>query len=322
LIIALSTLPAWAQGDETRYFEETRFNVSGKFLEFYDRNGGLAIFGYPLTRVLTENGRQVQYFQRVRMERHVDDQRRPFIQIGMLGEQLGYRQDSIPATEIPPEEHSDKRYFPETGHTISFAFLKFYRENGGMEIFGYPISEWIIEANGRIVQYFQRGKMEWYPENPPGQRVQLGMLGTIYVEQFVDPIYRQADDLDALSEATPLPTPTPVIEHKDISLEVRELVVTANPRYSIVDLNGTQTLHIYVRNQDGHGISGASVNVRVQYKGSRTDSFTLAATNTNGYTELEFPIQGAPPGYVVIVNLVARYGDVQGDTTTAFLPWW
>ncbi|MBN1582386.1 MAG: hypothetical protein JXA89_16890 [Anaerolineae bacterium] len=318
LIVALSSLPTWAQDTETRYFEETGFNVSGKFLEFYDTNGGLAIFGYPMTQAFTENDLQVQYFQRVRMEKHLDNQ----IHIGLLGDQLGYRQAPIPEAEIPPPNHPDKHYFSETGHTVSFAFLKFFNENGGLDIFGYPISEWIIEANGRIVQYFQQGKMEWYPENPPGQRVQLGMLGTIYVEQFVDPIYRTPDDPQILLGATPMPTPTPASNNEPAPLEIKELAVTATPMYAIIGLNGTQTLHVYVRNQEGHGVSGASVEIQVQYTENRRESLTLPPTNANGYTLIEFPIQDAPPGYVVIVNLSVRYGDIQADTTTAFLPWW
>ena len=61
-----------AQTTDTRYFEETEHNVSGEFLRFFDAYGGRTIFGYPLTRVLIENGRQVQYFQRARMELHPD----------------------------------------------------------------------------------------------------------------------------------------------------------------------------------------------------------------------------------------------------------
>ena len=103
--------------------------------------------------------------------------------------------------EVLPFTHPDKRYYPETGHTVAFAFLEFYEDHGGPALFGYPITEWIIETNGRIVQYFERVKLEWYPENPPGQRVQPGMLGVIYVEQYCRPDLhgkrRLACDLDS-----------------------------------------------------------------------------------------------------------------------------
>ncbi len=55
-------------------------------------------------------------------------------------------------------------------------FLDFFNTHGGLRIFGFPITE-EFPLNGRTVQYFQRARMELYPENPAGQRVQLGVLG-------------------------------------------------------------------------------------------------------------------------------------------------
>lgn len=66
-------------------------------------------------------------------------------------------------------------YFAETGHHLSnrTGFLDFWRANGQVLIFGYPVTEEIVER-GRIVQYFERGRLEYNPEL--GQ-VQLGLVG-------------------------------------------------------------------------------------------------------------------------------------------------
>jgi predicted cupin superfamily sugar epimerase len=323
-VFAVGVLPAlWVLAQEdARYFEETGHTVRGEFLRFYERYGGRAIFGYPLTRAFADNGRQVQYFQRARMELYSDAPEGQRVRIGLLGEELGYTQSPIPESEIPPPNHPDKAYFAETGHTVSFAFLEFYRNNGDAIIFGQPISEWIIEPNGRIVQYFQRNKMEWYPENPPGQRVQLGMLGTIYVEQFVDPIYKER-------EASPIPKRTPPATpiEPDFGTAVttpvvNELSMMTTLKRPIIGLNSQQTVYVYVFDQDNHGVAGASVEIEVQYQDGRTDQFTLGATNQNGYNQLEFGIGSPSPGYVVIVKLNARYGDLVAQASTAFLPWW
>jgi hypothetical protein len=322
VLVAFPTFPSSAQGTTTRYFKETGHSVSGEFLQFYETYGGRAIFGYPLTREFKENDRQVQYFQRVRMELHGQNPEPYRIQLGLLGDELGYHQSPIPVSEIPSPDHSDKRYFAETGHTVAFAFLDFYEKNGGLDIFGYPITEWVIEPNGRIVQYFQRGKMEWYPENPPGQRVQLGMLGTIYVEQYVDPIYIQREDRpippSTLSpEVVPTSEPTPVL-----TVVVSGIRMMSTLKHPIVGLNGKQVVYVYVLDQSGHGVQGASVEVDVQYKSSDPEHFVLGSTNANGHTQIEFPIGNPTPGYVVIVSLSARYGDLTAQTSTAFLPWW
>jgi hypothetical protein len=320
-LIVLSALPASlvsAQEEESRYFEESGHNVSGEFLRFYDQYGGRVIFGYPLTRQFEENGRQVQYFQRVRMELHGETPREQRIELGLLGDELGYRQSPILPSEIPPADHSDKRYFAETGHTVSFAFLEFWESNGGVDILGYPISEWVIEPNGRIVQYFQRNKMEWYPENPAGQRVQLGMLGTIYVEQYVDPVYREREDPYIRTATVLEPTPRP----QPLSSAVIELQTSITLKHPITRLGTVQTTYIYVLDQDNHGVEGASVEIDVVYKDGQVDHLALEETNANGYGQIDFDIGSPAPGYVVVVNLIARYGELESRTSSAFLPWW
>ncbi len=320
-LLVLCTGAVQAQPTRVRYFAETGFNVSGEFLDFWEQRGGLAIFGYPLTREFVENGLTVQYFQRVRMEKHPENFPPYQVQLGLLGDQLGFRQAPIPPAEVPPPGHPDKRYFPETGHTVQFAFLKFFQDNGGIDIFGYPITEWIIEPNGRIVQYFQRGKMEWYPEYPRGQRVQLGMLGEMYVNLYVDPIYRQPQD-PGVAPNTPMPTPTPSLVPGLQSRRVQSLQIAVTLKHAIISLGGTQVMYVYVRDQDGHGVPGVSVRVQIEYKGEPAVEFILPPTNANGYVQFEFPIGTPAPGYVVIVNLFARLENIQATTSTAFLPWW
>src|SRR5215210_2650125 len=53
------------------------------------------------------------------------------------------------------------QFFPETGHTLAYSFRQFWLQGGGLDIFGYPITEVFIE-NGRPVQYFERARLEWH----------------------------------------------------------------------------------------------------------------------------------------------------------------
>jgi len=68
------------------------------------------------------------------------------------------------------------RYFPETGHWVKGEFLDFFTAHGGVDIFGYPRTEEML-SDGRVVQYFQRARMEKWPENPPPYNVQLMLIG-------------------------------------------------------------------------------------------------------------------------------------------------
>lgn len=81
------------------------------------------------------------------------------------------------------EPVADGRYFPETGHYVGHGFWEYWRDNGGLMIFGYPLTDEIEEPDPkapggkRVVQYFERAVFEWHPENDPPYRVLLRRLG-------------------------------------------------------------------------------------------------------------------------------------------------
>src|SRR5687767_12560326 len=83
-------------------------------------------------------------------------------------------------------------YFSQTGHHLSnrAGFLDYWRANGGLLLFGYPLTEEIAE-NGRVVQYFERARFEYHPEaGGTPQLVQLGLVGRealAYVGRSFDP---------------------------------------------------------------------------------------------------------------------------------------
>jgi outer membrane protein assembly factor BamB len=71
------------------------------------------------------------------------------------------------------------RYFAETGHNVKGPFLDFFDSTGGVDYFGYPRTEEIV-LDGRRVQYFQRARMELFPEQAGTPfAVQLTLLGDI-----------------------------------------------------------------------------------------------------------------------------------------------
>jgi len=319
VLCAFAPLPALSQTPQVRYFEETGHQVQGPFLDFYDRHGGLAILGYPLTREFQEDGRTVQYFQRFRLELASDGADSQRVLLAPLGDMLWEREPPLDESEIPPPTHLDKRYFSETGHTVSFAFLEFFDSHGGAEVFGYPISELVFEEDGRIVQLFERAKLEWYPENPAGHRVQLAMLGAMWVEQEVDPEYTRRESVYAPpASSTSEPEPEPVGAARS---PVSDLRLTATLKHAIIGLEQTQTAYIYVFDQDHLAVPGATVELSVMV-GDEQQALRTASTNDHGYCQIEFDVQDPAPGYVVIVHVLVLYQDLSKSSTVAFLPWW
>lgn len=171
------TPPAPQPPVRSRFFPETGYVVTDEFLTFWETRGGLDIFGYPISDRFVQGGLTVQYFQRARFELHPENPEPYRVLLGLLGSELyGPPDPPVPNWTTPWNPYI--RYFPMTGHIVSYAFLDFFDRHGGVDIFGYPLTEAKHEpGTGRLVQWFQRAKMEWHPENPPAYRVQLALLG-------------------------------------------------------------------------------------------------------------------------------------------------
>jgi hypothetical protein len=193
VVIPRLTEPA-QPGAGCRHFPETGHNLCGAFLRHWEQRGGLAIFGYPLSEEFQELSRQdgrvytVQYFERNRFEYHPELAGTPYeVLLGLLGNDLaaGRRAEG---PFLPVAQPPDAAYFPETGHTLRGAFRTYWERNGGLAIFGFPISEEFQEynpADGRVytVQYFERNRFEYHPElaGTPYE-VLLGLLGSQTVD--------------------------------------------------------------------------------------------------------------------------------------------
>jgi hypothetical protein len=82
----------------------------------------------------------------------------------------------------PPTRAAEGRQcFAETGKCVNPLFFTYWQEHGGLAINGYPISDEIVQnlENGTpyTVQYFERVRMEYHPENTVENQVLLGQFG-------------------------------------------------------------------------------------------------------------------------------------------------
>jgi hypothetical protein len=177
--------PGDIDDDRVRYFEPTGQELRDPFLQYWEDYGGLAMFGYPTTRVFEIRGRQVQYFERARFEYWPENAGTSWeVQLGHLGryETRGRTWDREPAPDESSAE-DDSIYFEETGQYLGGAFRNYWENNGGLELFGFPISPEFEEENPAdgetyVVQYFERARFEWHPEHEGTEHeVQLGLLG-------------------------------------------------------------------------------------------------------------------------------------------------
>lgn len=76
----------------------------------------------------------------------------------------------------------DGMWFPETSHYIGGGFWTFWNRNGGLQVFGYPLTDEIQEVDRdgkkRTTQYFERAIFRYFPEHRGTiYEVQLDRLG-------------------------------------------------------------------------------------------------------------------------------------------------
>ncbi|HWQ12356.1 MAG TPA: hypothetical protein VNL77_06120 [Roseiflexaceae bacterium] len=215
VLLALALAPAAAQNSGERCFPETGHCISGAIREYWERNGGLAVFGYPIgpQQIETVEGvwrGPVQWFERDRLEDHANEG------LGVLAGRLGARflelqERPWQMNEPLPAPPRGCVQFPETGYRLCEPFLSYWRRNGGLARFGFPISPVMEETlplgGGRTwrgeVQYFERRRMEHHPENPARHRVLLGLLGRDVrgIEQGGSPCLLAAGGLQRHAEA-------------------------------------------------------------------------------------------------------------------------
>src|SRR4051812_2157871 len=56
------------------------------------------------------------------------------------------------------------RFYPQTGNTLAPQFVQFFDSNGGLPLFGYPVTDAAMDG-GYLVQWSERERLEWHPEN-------------------------------------------------------------------------------------------------------------------------------------------------------------
>lgn len=166
--------------------------IQGRFYEYWRENGGLPVFGYPITGEFLETTPEgqftVQYFERNVLELHSSNTRPYDVLLGRLGDtrliQLGRDWFSEPKGRQTP----DCYWAEQTQHSICGDFARYWESHGlndprldaqgrSLALFGLPLTEPKMEQNAAgdtvMTQWFERARLEYHP----AVGVLLGLLG-------------------------------------------------------------------------------------------------------------------------------------------------
>ena len=235
LVIAVVALPSSARPlAAPRCFAETGQCIDGRFRTYWEQNGGLAVFGFPITPQRDERNRdtgrvyQTQWFERNRFELHPENAAPYDVLLGRLGDDRLVQQNRD--WQAAPRDAGPQTgclWFAETGRNVcdqasGAGFMTYWRTHGlqdtrldvhrrSLALLGLPLTGMATETNSsgdRVqTQWFERGRLEWHPNNPREFRVLLGLLGNELLRPGSQPT--AAATREPAPAATPTRTPAP-----------------------------------------------------------------------------------------------------------------
>ena len=195
--------PSSTYAADQRCFGETGQCISGRFRAYWEQNGGLAVFGFPISSARDEVNRDTgqtyltQWFERNRIELHTENPAPYDVLLGRLGDDRLRQQNVDWRLQPAGERTSACLWFEQTKHSVcdqmpGVGFKTYWQGRGlsdpaldtygrSLALFGLPLTEPYMETNSSgdtvLTQWFERARFEWHPTNPQAYKVLLGLLG-------------------------------------------------------------------------------------------------------------------------------------------------
>ncbi|MBA3944362.1 MAG: peptidase S8 [Herpetosiphonaceae bacterium] len=303
---------------DATFFAATGHTLHGDFKTYWSTNGGLPIFGYPISEEFDETTPdgtfRVQYFERQRFELHPNPGAAATVLGGRLGE-LGLLRTGRDWQRLPPGDPSDPdcRFFATTGHTLCGPFRVFWEAHGlhvpglsaearSLQLWGLPLTEAQEEVNAAgdnvITQWFERARFEYHSLPGGTDRVLLGLLG----DELARP---------ALPGPSPTPQPGPNLD-RCANIPAAQDVVIA-PANCV--LFGT-TLELQITGfQPGEKITVQFVNEQGKVADQPKGSTTELTAATDGSASVAVDTSALTPGLWSAVF----HGTSSGHQATIFV---
>ena len=131
LLVVVATLagtlfaPRWSQAQGgRRCFNVPQISncIEGRFREYWEQNGGLPVFGYPITAATRQQTAEgtflTQYFERNRFELHPEKAPPYDVLLGRLGDDLLKQQGLTWQNFTRGLQTGDCLWLKETGHSV------------------------------------------------------------------------------------------------------------------------------------------------------------------------------------------------------------
>lgn len=286
------------------------FDVDNEFRDFYNSKGGSAVLGPTISPALIDNGFKVQYFQNVRLEYHPDlpPNRR------VVPSPLGLMFSDVARCIKPEEVLPNALYFG--CHSVRKEVLIFFNKYGGIQFFGYPLSELYLAEDQRLIQNFERAFIVWDKSKLAGSRFGLANLGQRACEAQCPSL------LGSFSSGSTQTSPQSS-DTDSANVLAGKINLRSELEYPILPVKThKQELKIWVRDdKTGAPLPDVSIAVVIMIPGQAL-TYVLPDTDAFGYTSLSFTLEPTiKSGEVIYYTVKEAPDEITIFRVGSFLAW-
>jgi hypothetical protein len=290
----------------------SNFDVDNELRDYYYSKGGHTILGAVISLPIIDNGLKVQYFQNVRLEYHPN---LPFDR-RVVPSPLGLMFSDVEPCIMPEKVSPQASYFG--CHSVREEILIFFNKYGGIQFFGYPLSELSIAEGQRFIQKFERAFIIWDKSKPIGSRFGLANLGQRACEAKCPPL--SGSTLPSFQQTQIAPQSTTTESSKDLAGKIK---IRSELEYPVFPVKThEQTLKIWVRDtKTGTPLPNINIVVVIQIPG-RSLTYIPSLTDAFGYTSLSFTLEPTlKSGEVIYYTIKVVSDEITLSSSGSFLAW-
>ncbi len=287
-------------------------DVDNEFRDYYNSKGGRTILGPAISLSIIDNGVKVQYFQNVRLEYHPDLPPEHRVVTSPLGLMFSDVEPCIKLETVPP----NASYFG--CHSVREEVLIFFNKYGGIQFFGFPLSELSIAEGQHFVQNFERAFIIWDKSKPIGSRFSLANLGQRACAAKCPSLSGSALPFFQPTQTSPQSSVT-----KSPSSLAEKIKFRSELEYPVFPVKThEQKLKIWVWDTKTDApLPNINVVVVIQIPGQAL-TYALPPTDVLGYTSLSFTLEPTmKSGEVIYYTIKVVSDEITISNSGSFLVW-
>ncbi len=184
----------------------------------------------------------------------------------------------------------------DLGHNVPLFFYEYLSKHGGLDISGYPITE-IFQTEKTTRQCFENLCLDYYENQPEGQKVQPALLGGKYLETYNPPSSYATTDIEFSAGTAAQPnTNNDNSGNNSVPQQAAPvaptIVLTSSENESLITSQESQIIYINVY-QNNTPLANQRPKLTLILPDGSELSQTFPATGSNGQSQIKLaPING------------------------------